>query len=206
MKRMVKQSSLKDSYQLFQPAQPALITTMNEDGTLNVAPFSWITPASADPPILSLYLLTLPKKQDSLVNIERTLEFGVNIPQIDIVSKLVKASFNYPPEVSKFDALEFTFQEPKVISTGLIEECRVNFECKVKRMELIGDHTLIIADIAATHYDDQYFDADMVLNLESAKTCHHLKKFIIDKGQKHIFMSDGKKVEVTEYYPDMNSK
>jgi len=206
MKRMMEQSNLKDSYQLFQPSQPFLITTRNGNGSLNVAPFSWLTPVSADPPVLALCLLTLPKKQDSLINIERTLEFGVNIPQINLVSKLVKASFNYPPEISKFDALEFTFQEPKVISTGLIEECRVNFECKVKRIELIGDHTLIIADIAATHYDDQYFDADMVLNLEAAKTCHHLKKFIIDEGQKHIFMSDGKKIEVTEYYTEMNRK
>lgn len=205
MKIMIEPNDLKESYQLFQPSQPVLVTTRNDNGTLNIAPFSWLSPVSGNPPMVALCLLTLPKKQDTLINIERTMEFGINIPQIELVSKLVKASFNYPPETSKFDVLGFTYQQPNVINTGLVEECRVNFECKVRKMELIGDHTLIIADVVAGYYDERCFDENMVLNLESVKTCHHLKKFIIEKGQKHIFMSKGKKVEVTEYYPEIST-
>ena len=53
-----------------------LVTSKNKDGSLNVAPFSWITPISSRPLFLSLALLTIPRKQDILQNIERTGEFG----------------------------------------------------------------------------------------------------------------------------------
>lgn len=55
---------------------------MNADGTVNVAPFSWVTPVSMDPPMMALALGTLRKKQHTLTNIEREGEFVVNLPEI----------------------------------------------------------------------------------------------------------------------------
>ena len=78
------------------------------------------------------------------------------LPQIDLVEKLVKSSFDYPKDVSKFELLSFNEEKPVKIHTRLMQECRVNFECKVEKSELIGDHNLLITRVLAIHYYKNY--------------------------------------------------
>ncbi|KJS21880.1 MAG: hypothetical protein VR72_08440 [Clostridiaceae bacterium BRH_c20a] len=203
MKKILEKDSLKNYYQLLQPSHPHLVTTLNANATLNVAPFSWLFPVSSDPPIIALSLLTMPKKQDTLLNIERTWQFGVNVADADMAQMLIKASFNYPQEVSKFEVLKLNLEKPVLIEAGLIQECRVNLECKVQKMELIGDHTLIIADVVVAHFDKQLFNEELELDLEEVQPCLHLKKYIKQKGQRHVFLTGYKKIVVEEDYPEI---
>ena len=78
------------------------------------------------------------------------------LPQIDLAKKLVKFSFDYPKDVSKFKLLSFNKEKPVKIDTRLMQECGANFECKVEKSELIGDHNLLITRALAIHYDKNY--------------------------------------------------
>lgn len=202
MKKIIVENFPKKTHNLFRPERPMLVTSKNENDSLNVAPFSWITPISAQPLYLVLALLTLPKKQDSLKNIERTGEFGVGLPQIDLAEKLVQSSFDYPKDVSKFEFLSFTEERPVKISTGLIKECRANFECEVEKSELIGDHTLLIAKVLAVHYIKELYLPDLIINLNKAIPCIHYKKSLYKNGEKHIFITGiNEQIEIKEQYP-----
>ena len=189
MKKILINDFPKKAYELFRPTIPMLVTSKNKNGSLNVAPFSWITPISAKPLYLLLALLTIPRKQDSLKNIERTGEFGAGLPQIDLADKLMQSSFNYPENISKFDFLSLTEEQPVKISTGLIKECRANFECKVERSELIGDHTLLIAKVLAIHYEEELHRSDLVVDLNKATPCIHYRKSVYKNSEKHIFLN-----------------
>ncbi len=191
-------------HQLFRPERPMLVTSKNENGSLNVAPFSWITPISAQPLYLVLALLTLPRKQDSLKNIERTGEFGVGLPQINLAEKLVQSSFDYPKDVSKFEFLSLTEEKPVKINTGLIKECRANFECKVEKSELIGDHTLLIAKVLAVHYEKELYLSDLIINLNKAIPCIHYRKILYKNSEKHVFITGiNSRLEIKKQYPTL---
>ena len=192
----------KKAYELFRPTLPLLITTKNKNDSLNIAPFAWITPVSAKPLYLSLALLTKPKKQNSLKNIERTGEFGVGLPQIDLAEKLTQASFKYPENISKFEYLSFTEEKPIKISTGLIRECRANFECKVEKSELIGDHTLLIAKVLAIHYEEDVYGKDLIVAIDKAFPCIHYRKITCKNSEKHFFITNSKEIlEIEQEVP-----
>ena len=204
MKKIIINNFPKKISQLFRPERPMLITSKNENGSLNVAPFSWITPISAQPLYLLLALLTLPRKQDSLKNIERTGEFGVGLPQINLAGKLVQASFDYPKGVGKFDFLSLTEERPVMINTGLIKECRANFECKVEKLELIGDHTLLIAKVLAVHYEKELYLKDFTINLNKAIPCIHYRKSLCKNSEKHVFITGiNDRLEIKKQYPKL---
>ena len=204
MKKIHIDNFPEKTHQLFRPERPMLVTSKNENGSLNVAPFSWITPISAQPLYLILALLTLPKKQDSLKNIERTGEFGVGLPQIELAEKLVQSSFNYPKEVSKFDYLSLTEEKSVKINTGLIQECRANFECKVEKSELIGDHTLLVAKVLAVHYEKKLYLKDLIINLNKTTPCIHYRKNFYKNSEKHIFLTGvSEQLEIKKPYPNL---
>ena len=107
MKIPIPEESFEKAVFLLQPSRPILCTTKNEDGSDHVAPFSWINPISYKPPRVGLALLNSPKKQHSLVNIERTHEFVINLPDIKIADALVMASFWPVFGENKFDRSAF---------------------------------------------------------------------------------------------------
>jgi len=204
LKKIVKENLSREIINVLQPSRPVLVTSTNPNNSLNVAPFSWVTPVSANPPMLALALLSKPKKQDSLINIERTWEFGVNVPQIELLNKVVLSSFDYPKEESKFEVLNFIPENSVCINTKLIASCKANLECKLKKIISPGDHSILIAYIVALHYNEKYFNKNFVINLTKATPCLHMQKYDLNNGQKHIFLSNFKNtIEIIENYPEL---
>ncbi len=201
MKKVMEESEFFNSVFLLQPSRPILCTTKNEDGTDHVAPFSWIHPASHKPPRVSLALMSKPQKQKSLQNIERTGEFGVNIPDLSMAEKLVECSFSTKFGENKFDRSGFTRMPSAVIEPNCIMECRANLECKVFRLVDAGDHTIIIADIVYAQYDEEAFSRNFLINTRNFRPVIHLQNFNLEKSQVHVFLSADSTQTVEVAYP-----
>lgn len=201
MKKIMKDSELLNSVFLLQPSRPILCTTKNEDDTDHVAPFSWINPVSQKPPRVALALLSKPKKQRSLENIERTGEFGINIPDLSIAEKLVECSFSTKFGENKFDRSGFTRMPSTSIKPNCIMECKANLECKVKELIDAGDHTLIIADILNAKYEEDSFSKSLLINMQNFKPVIHLQSFNLEKSQIHVFMSSDSSQVIEVAYP-----
>lgn len=201
MKKVMEECELFNSVFLLQPSRPILCTTKNEDGTDHVAPFSWINPISHKPPRVALALMSKPQKQKSLQNIERTGEFGVNIPDMNLAEKLVECSFSTKFGENKFDRSGFTRMPSVTIKPNCIIECRANLECKVVELIDAGDHTLIIADILHAKYDEAAFSSNLLINTQNFKPVIHLQNFNLEKSQLHVFMSSESTQTLEVPYP-----
>lgn len=191
MKKPISEDRFFDSVFLMQPSTPILCTTKNDDGSDHVAPFGWVTPVSYKPPRVALALLNNPKKQHSLENIERTGEFVVNMPDIDLADKLVLASYWTMFGENKFDRSGFTRLPSNKVAPPGIAECKAHLECRVINTIVTGDHTLLIADVVSAQYDDDAFTPSLIINLNKYRPTVHLHNFVLENSQVHIFMMSG---------------
>lgn len=173
---------------LLQPGRPILCTTKNGDGSNHVAPFSWINPVSHKPPRVALALLNKPQKQKSLENIERTGEFVVNMPGLDLAEKLVECSYSTQKGENKFERSGFTPLPSVKVEPPGIEECMAHLECSVKNLINAGDHTLIIADVVCARYELEAYSPSLLINTEKFQPAIHLFNFNLDQSQIHIFL------------------
>src|ERR1700690_4262750 len=97
---------------LVAPRPIALVTSMNEDGRLNAAPFSAYNYLCTDPPIIGVGVTNRPDQRfvpkDTARNIRRTGEFVVNVVTEDIAEKMNICATDFPPEMSEVELAGFT--------------------------------------------------------------------------------------------------
>lgn len=201
MKQDIAKEKIGDSVFLLQPSKPILCTTKNEDNTDHVAPFSWLIPVSNKPPRVGLALLNTPNKQHTLINIEREGEFVINVPDINIIDKLVEASYFLLENTNKFDRSGFTRLVSKVVTPPSIMECRAHLECKVLNIIKTGDHSLVIGDVVWARFDDQAFTPDLLIKLENFTPVIHLKNYKMEDYQAHVFLSPSESRIIEVEYP-----
>src|SRR5579859_6066082 len=88
---------------LVAPRPIALITTMDEEGRLNAAPFSAYNYLGTDPPIVAIGVANRPEQpsmaKDTARNIRRTGEFVINVVTEDIAQKMTVCATDFPPEM-----------------------------------------------------------------------------------------------------------
>lgn len=179
---------LSDHWNLLQPSRPALLTTLNADGSVNVAPFGWNMPVSANPPRVAVALVNSPPNL-TLTNILREREFVLNVPTMQVAEKLVRASYHHPRGVSKFTAIGFGRLEPSVVRTPGIAECRASLECRLHSHVVAGDHTLVLGDVMAAVYEAADFTEAMMLKVDQAWPVIHLDQYKHAGGQVHLFLA-----------------
>lgn len=202
MKKNIDQENLAQSVFLLQPSRPILCTTINEDGSLHVAPFSWINPVSHKPPRVAMALLNKPKKQNSLTNIERTGEFVVNIPGLELAEKLVECSYLVKEGENKFSRAGFSALPSVKVSPPGIQECKAHLECKVINSLDVGDHTLLVADILQASYEKDAYSPNLLINLERFTPAIHILNYVLDKSQVHVFLKPCGSYTIEVPYPE----
>src|SRR2546430_16107394 len=87
------------------PRPIAFVSTISAHDVRNLAPFSFFTGISANPPVICFSPLIRGsdgRKQDTLRNIEETGDFVVNVVSEDIAQKMNLCAPEYPPEVDEF--------------------------------------------------------------------------------------------------------
>lgn len=202
MKVHMLENKLFDSIFLLQPTIPILCTTINEDGTDHIAPFSWINPVSHRPPRVALALMNSPQKQCSLKNIERTGEFVINIPSLNIVDQLVGCSYKAKPGENKFDRSGFTRLKSQNVKPCGVVQCKAHLECKLFKEIILGDHTLVVGDIVHATYDDQAYETNLLIKLDKFKPAIHVFGYDHDNSQIHQFLNIMESQMIEVAYPD----
>ena len=116
------------------PRPIAFVSTLNPDGGFNVAPFSFFTVASSNPPVLvfTVGLRTTPDpRKDTLRNITTTREFVVNIVSEEIGEKMNLCAGEYPPEVDEFELSGLTPIPSDLVKAPRVAESHINMECRL---------------------------------------------------------------------------
>lgn len=146
------------------PRPIALVSSVSEAGIFNLAPYSFFTGVSANPPAIgfSPLITQKDKTRDSRNNIEETKEFGVNIVSENLVDRMNVASSDVPPEVDEFALSQLTPEHANIVSCPLVKESRINMECRLIEIVEVSNKLLggafIIGEVVCFHIDDEVID------------------------------------------------
>lgn len=162
MEYLLETMNLKEKYRLLTncivPRPIAWVTSVSKDGVFNAAPFSYFTGVSIEP---SLVLIAVERrhgeKKDTLINIEDTKEFVINLVTESNVEKMNLTSMDYYMEEDEINLSGLTAVPSKHVIPPSIGESPLHMECKLDQIIEIGSspHSLIIGEVIAITADEQ---------------------------------------------------
>ncbi|MGK6315896.1 flavin reductase family protein [Neorhizobium sp. DT-125] len=157
--------SARDKYKLMigtiVPRPIALVTTVDEEGRINAAPFSFFNCLSADPPILALGVENNPDMsfKDTGRNIRMTEVFTVNIVSHEIAEAMHVCAAKYPRGVDELKEAGLTAMRGEKIAAPWIREAPAAFECRRHlTLELGKSRQIIMGEIVYAHYREGVVD------------------------------------------------
>lgn len=158
----------QDRYKLLNgsvvPRPIAFVSSMNAKGELNLAPFSFFNVVGSSP--MSVVFSVMRRgpealKKDTLVNIEETGEYVVNIVNEALVERMNVTSADFPHGVNEFAEAGLTPMPSELVRPPRVAESPINMECKLIQTVEVGNGpgggTLIIGEVLRFHvWDDLY--------------------------------------------------
>ena len=144
------------------PRPIGFVSTVSAAGVRNLAPFSFFNGVSAEPPVVCFSATFREPRKDTLLNIQATREFVVNIVSEEIAEKMNRCSGEYPPEVDEFELSGLTPAPSHLIRPPRVAESRVNMECKLVQIVEVSTRplggSLILGEVVRFHVDDAIFE------------------------------------------------
>lgn len=141
------------------PRPIALVSTLQENQKINMAPFSYFNIVSANPPMISISVRRDQEVQkDTSRNIIRNKEFVVHIISPEFLEQANKTATILGRDESEVEYANLTPVKSEQIATPGIAESKVRMECEyVTHVEF--EHTdLIIGTVKMYHVDEQVYD------------------------------------------------
>ncbi|HLL57197.1 MAG TPA: flavin reductase family protein [Rubrobacteraceae bacterium] len=143
------------------PRPIAWISTVSREGVRNLAPFSFFTVASRNPPMLCVSVGPrasddAPSK-DTLSNVEETGEFVINIVSLSLSNSMYESSKSHPPEADEFEKAGLTPVPCEVVGAPRVGEASVNMECLLDRAIQLGSDHLVIGRMVRFHVRDELY-------------------------------------------------
>lgn len=143
------------------PRPIAFVSSVDEHGVRNLAPFSYFTGCSTNPLVVCFVTAVRtgarPQK-DTLHNVVATGEFVVNIVSEDFAERMNAASAEVPPEVDEFELAGLTPLASELVRPPRVAESRVQMECRLRQVIAISDKpgggNLILGDVVRIHVDE----------------------------------------------------
>ena len=147
---------------LVAPRPIALVTSMNEDGGLNAAPFSAYNYLCTDPPIVALGVTNRPGEEllpkDTAHNIRRTGEFVVNVTTEDLAHQMNVCATDFPAGVNELEMAGFETAPSTMVKVPRILQAHAALECVEHTTLEIGRSRIILGRVLAMYVEDRFVD------------------------------------------------
>ena len=147
---------------LVAPRPIALITSMDEDGNLNAAPFSAYNYLCTDPPIVGVGVTNRSREvhspKDTARNIRHTGEFVVNVVTEDIAQKMNITATEFPAELNEIEIAGFTTAPSERVKVPRIAEAHAALECVEFTTMEIGRSRIILGRVVSIYVEDRFID------------------------------------------------
>ena len=140
------------------PRPIAWVSTLNDDGSTNLAPFSFFTGVSSDPPtcLICVSRQSNGRKKDTWTNVERAGEMVVHVVTDALAQQMNITSRSFPYGVDEIAEAGLTKLPSERVAVPRIAESPVAMECKLERIVEVGraGTAVIIGEILLWHVDD----------------------------------------------------
>lgn len=162
----------KQNYQLLNggitPRPIAWMSTRSKDGIDNLAPYSFFTVASCNPPVL-LYTQTTPRNgldKDTLSNLLETKECVINIVNPELLKKMNLTSAGIPSNDSEFSFADVSACQSHTVSTLSVKTSPVRYECSLREVisisELPSGGKIILLNVQSVYVRDDLISNDEI--------------------------------------------
>ncbi len=146
------------------PRPIAWVSSVDADGVPNLAPFSFFTVVSANPPVLCFCPSVREAKnglraaKDTLENIRATGEFVVNIVSEETVEAMNRTAAQLPPEADEFSYAGLTAIPGEQVRAPRVAEAKVQMECRLRQIvevsaEVMGG-SIVLGEVVRFHVSE----------------------------------------------------
>jgi flavin reductase (DIM6/NTAB) family NADH-FMN oxidoreductase RutF len=164
----VSAANVVDVYQMLvgvvTPRPIAWVTTVDLEGRVNLAPFSFFNAFGANPPVVvfSPSLRRDSTKKDTLLNVEAVGEFVVNAAVAPLEEKVNQSSKELPRGESEVSFAGLHTKPSVKVKPPRVAESPVNLECRVMQIIPVGNGpisgNLVLGEVVMIHVDDAILD------------------------------------------------
>jgi flavin reductase (DIM6/NTAB) family NADH-FMN oxidoreductase RutF len=147
------------------PRPIAWVSTLNEDGSANLAPFSFFTGVSSDPPTCLISVARRKLVRDGQVervpkdtwrNIERTGEYVIHVVSDALAQRMNETARDHAYGVDEFVHAGLEKVPAEKVAPPRIAEAPVAMECRLDRIVEVGrgGTAVIIGEVLLWHVQD----------------------------------------------------
>jgi flavin reductase (DIM6/NTAB) family NADH-FMN oxidoreductase RutF len=146
------------------PRPIAWVSTVNENGVFNLAPFSCYGLVSGMPMIIGFSVGSYRdgQKKDTLRNIELTKDFVINVVTETLAPAMNITAVTYPREISEFVKAGLTPIKADIVNAPMVAESPVKIECRVIQIIEFGKtpltNNLILGSVLRVHVADEFWN------------------------------------------------
>lgn len=151
---------------LVAPRPIAWISTVDDSGKTNLAPYSSFNYVNFTPPILMFSAgdKNQTELKDTPSNILSTEEFVVNVVTRSLGKKMDRTS-------ASVDESEFTYADvdsspSEIVDPPIVAESAAAMECTFHSSKRFGDHTVIFGEVVQFHIDNELFIDNKIDSLQ----------------------------------------
>lgn len=138
------------------PRPIAWVSTRSAAGVDNLAPHSFFTVASEDPPVVQF---TSIGRKDSLRNVEETGEFVVSVVTADLREQANATATDYPRGVGEFDAVGVGREPSALVRPFRVAASPVALECVSAGFHPFGASTVVFGRVVRIAVDERVVES-----------------------------------------------
>jgi flavin reductase (DIM6/NTAB) family NADH-FMN oxidoreductase RutF len=151
------------------PRPIALVSTVDENGSANLAPFSFFAGVGSAPPTVLFCPALRPEgtgpagqRKDTLRNVEATREFVINVVSEAIADQANATSAEVSPEIDEFQLSSLTPIPSQVVKPPRVAESPAQMECKLLQVIYTGNQpasgVVVLGEVLRFHIRHNLFD------------------------------------------------
>lgn len=132
------------------PRPIAWVSTLDAQGTRNLAPYSYFNACSATPPIVHFTSTT---SRDSIANVRATGEFVVNVVSEDLAPAMRVSSAALYSGEDEFEVAGLRTVPSRTVAPPRVAGAKVALECRLRQLLEMGEGTMAFGDVLHVHVE-----------------------------------------------------
>ena len=154
------------------------ITTVDPEGVVNLAPYSFFNAVGYRPPTVMFASGAgsgEDGQKDSLRNVEAPGEFVCNLSTWEPREAMTRSSASVGPEVDELEMSGFTPVPSKLVKPPRVKEAPVHLECKHLRSVDFPNwsnkdrYVVVFGEVIGVHIEDQYITPEGLIDVDGMK-------------------------------------
>ena len=154
------------------------ITTVDTEGVVNLAPYSFFNAVGYRPPTVMFASGAgsgEDGQKDSLRNVEATGEFVCNLSTWETREAMNQSSASVGPEVDELEMSGLTPVPSKLVKPPRVKEAPVHLECKHLRSVDFPNwsnkdrYVVVFGEVIGVHIEDQYITPEGLIDVDGMK-------------------------------------